>query len=82
MEIAAASSLPVPVSLQMLVLTLSTIYIGAYGSTTKEAKEQAETMESKDAYMFPFIGSAVLFSLYLVFKFLDKYWIDITVHTH
>jgi minor histocompatibility antigen H13 len=29
-------------------------------------------MTAKDAYMFPVMGSAVLFSLYLLFKFLDK----------
>jgi len=29
-------------------------------------------MTAKDAYMFPVMGSIVLFSLYLLFKFLDK----------
>lgn len=29
-------------------------------------------MTARDAYLFPVIGSAVLCSLYLLFKFLDK----------
>ena len=38
-----------------------------------------ETMKTKDAYMFPVIGSAVLFSLYLVYKLLPKEWITFVV---
>lgn len=33
--------------------------------------DQSETLTSSDAYLFPVFGSVVLFSLYLVFKFLD-----------
>jgi len=33
-------------------------------------------MQAKDAYMFPVMGSIVLFSLYLAFKFLSKEWIN------
>ena len=36
------------------------------GASTNEA------MSRKDAYMFPFIGSGVLFSLYAAFKFFGK----------
>eukprot|EP01104_Vermistella_antarctica_P002533 TRINITY_DN12771_c0_g1_i1.p1 TRINITY_DN12771_c0_g1~~TRINITY_DN12771_c0_g1_i1.p1 ORF type:complete len:356 (-),score=113.23 TRINITY_DN12771_c0_g1_i1:156-1193(-) len=45
------------------------IIIGAKRSTTQTS---AEVMTSGDAYMFPFIGSAVLFSLYMIFKFFSK----------
>lgn len=33
--------------------------------------DQSETLTSSDAYLFPIFGSVVLFSLYLIFKFLD-----------
>jgi hypothetical protein len=33
---------------------------------------QKEIISAQDAYKFPFIGSAALFSLYLAFKYLDK----------
>ena len=39
-------------------------------------------METKDAYMFPVIRSAVLFSLYLVFKFLPKEYINMAVKAY
>lgn len=35
-----------------------------------------ETLTSEDAYWLPVIGSAVLFSMFLVFKYLDKTWVD------
>lgn len=39
-------------------------------------------METKDVYMFPVIGSAVLFSLYLVFKFCPKEWVTLVVKAY
>eukprot|EP01006_Ploeotia_vitrea_P039278 TRINITY_DN66328_c10_g2_i2.p3 TRINITY_DN66328_c10_g2~~TRINITY_DN66328_c10_g2_i2.p3 ORF type:complete len:347 (+),score=200.20 TRINITY_DN66328_c10_g2_i2:446-1486(+) len=41
-----------------------------------------ERMSSKDVYMFPIMGSAVLFSLYLVFKFLPRYYVNIVVKAY
>lgn len=35
-----------------------------------------ETLTSEDAYWLPVIGSVVLFSMFLVFKYLDKKWVD------
>lgn len=35
-----------------------------------------ETLTSEDAYWLPVIGSVVLFSMFLVFKYLDKVWVD------
>ena len=35
-----------------------------------------ETLTSEDAYWLPVIGSVVLFSMFLVFKYLDKTWVD------
>jgi minor histocompatibility antigen H13 len=62
----------------IVTMAVVPIYIGAWLSlyrkhAPKEADEpKEETMTAKDAYMFPIMGSAVLFSLYLLFKFLDK----------
>eukprot|EP00007_Cunea_sp_BSH-02190019_P003254 CAMPEP_0174241392 /NCGR_PEP_ID=MMETSP0417-20130205/23212_1 /TAXON_ID=242541 /ORGANISM="Mayorella sp, Strain BSH-02190019" /LENGTH=403 /DNA_ID=CAMNT_0015320625 /DNA_START=1 /DNA_END=1209 /DNA_ORIENTATION=+ len=61
------------------------IIVGSYRSlsTMMDKKGQRkkdnggmETMSSQDAYMFPFIGSAVLFGLYLVFKFFSKEYVN------
>ncbi|KAI8977379.1 signal peptide peptidase-domain-containing protein [Mycotypha africana] len=35
-----------------------------------------ESLSSGDAYLFPVIGSAVLFSMYLAFRYLDKEYIN------
>lgn len=35
-----------------------------------------EKLTSSDAWLFPIIGSFVLFSMYLAFKFLDRIWVD------
>lgn len=37
---------------------------------------QMETMSSKDAMMFPIIGSCVLFGLFLLFKFFAKEYLN------
>ncbi|KAI9256377.1 signal peptide peptidase-domain-containing protein [Helicostylum pulchrum] len=36
----------------------------------------SESLSSGDAYMFPLIGSCVLFSMFLAFKYLDKAYIN------
>ncbi|KAI8065847.1 signal peptide peptidase-domain-containing protein [Gongronella butleri] len=38
-----------------------------------------ETLSAQDAWMFPVIGSGVLFSLYLVFRYVDKAYIDMMI---
>ncbi|CAO1635638.1 unnamed protein product [Sympodiomycopsis kandeliae] len=42
----------------------------------------SETLTSSDAWLFPVIGSVVLFSLYCVFKFLDRKWVDRVLGTY
>lgn len=42
----------------------------------------SETLTSSDAWLFPVIGSVVLFSLYCVFKFLDRKWVDRILGTY
>ena len=41
-----------------------------------------EQMKTKDAYMFPLIGSVVLFSLYLIYKFLPADWVKFAVKSY
>jgi hypothetical protein len=37
---------------------------------------QTESMSTKDAYMFPVIGSGVLFSLYVLIKYISKEYVN------
>ncbi|KAL9650633.1 hypothetical protein ABK040_016350 [Willaertia magna] len=49
------------------------ILIGSFQSLKPT---QVESLAEKDAYMFPVIGSCVLFSLYICFKFLSEDWVN------
>lgn len=53
----------------ILSMALLPIWIGAHLSLNHKA---TESMSSDDAWKFPFIGSGVLFGLYLLFKFFSK----------
>lgn len=54
-----------------VVLTSSlTVFVGCWRSV--KAAPPSETMSKEHAMRFPFIGSAVLLSLFLLFKFLPK----------
>lgn len=55
-------------------MALLPIYIGSHNSLKQKA---TEAMTTKDAYMFPFIGSGVLFGLYLLFKLFHKDYINL-----
>jgi minor histocompatibility antigen H13 len=57
----------------ILIMAFVPIYIGSLWSLKNE---EAETMSQKDAYMFPVVGSCVLFGLYLLFKFFSKEYIN------
>lgn len=63
----------VPIHVNMILSSVCTIYIGCHRSI-KNA--EIETMSTKDAYMFPLVGSCVLFGLYLLFKFLNKDYVN------
>ncbi|KAI0630204.1 signal peptide peptidase-domain-containing protein [Trametes polyzona] len=41
----------------------------------EEEEEEVDRLSSQDAYLFPVIGSAVLFGLYLIVKYFGKEWI-------
>jgi len=71
--------LPIPVWIHMSIMTTCIIYLGCHGSITKALSEDAEVMETKKAMMLPLIMSGVILSLYIVFKFLDKKYINILI---
>ncbi|OBZ68284.1 Minor histocompatibility antigen H13 [Grifola frondosa] len=74
----------------LLTLASFSIYAGSYGSlpnpkskgegkltsdTDDDEEEETERLSSTDAYLFPIIGSVVLFGLYLVLKYFGREWI-------
>jgi minor histocompatibility antigen H13 len=76
----------VPTNVQIVGISAAIIYIGCHGSLKAkleaadpdvETTEELETMSAGDAAMFPVYGSCMLFSLYLAFKLLDKYWVNV-----
>ncbi|KAJ1607177.1 presenilin-like protein [Cryptosporidium canis] len=81
---------PLPIIIQMLMYTSSIIYIGSYMSlsqtiidpNTGEKDRSTESLSRKDAMMFPIIGSGALFSLYLAYKFLPTYWVNLLLTSY
>ncbi|CAD98632.1 shanti/Ykl100cp/Minor histocompatibility antigen H13-like; presenilin, signal peptide peptidase family, with 10 transmembrane domains and a signal peptide [Cryptosporidium parvum Iowa II] len=81
---------PLPIIVQMLMYTSSIIYIGSYLSLsqtiidpkTGEKDRSTESLSRKDAMMFPVIGSVALFSLYLAYKFLPVYWVNLLLTSY
>ncbi|GAB4813141.1 hypothetical protein N2152v2_000187 [Parachlorella kessleri] len=61
---------PVPANLNVIVTACLTVFNGCWRSV--KPTPPAEAMSKKDAMKFPIVGSAVLFSLFLAFKFLPK----------
>jgi len=47
-----------------------------------EVKYELETMSSKDAMRFPLIGSAFLFSLYIIYKLVPKEWVTFLLNLY
>jgi len=74
----------------ILIMALVPIWVGSHRSLNQKAVMQGqkntklkkdeytvETLSSKDAYMFPVIGSGVLFGLYLLFKYFSKEYVNL-----
>mmetsp|Transcript_1630 Transcript_1630/g.3693 ORF Transcript_1630/g.3693 Transcript_1630/m.3693 type:complete len:506 (-) Transcript_1630:34-1551(-) len=78
-------------SLHLLALSVVVVYLGCKHSVwlyvkpdpARDAEDDIEeeedigqsSLQDGDAYMFPILGSAVLFGLFLVYKYLDSEWI-------
>ncbi|KAJ4483461.1 peptidase A22B, signal peptide peptidase [Lentinula aciculospora] len=73
----------------LLSLACVCIYIGAFGSLPRDRgaehktesededeDEQPERLSLEDAWLFPIIGSVVLFGLFVVIKYFGKEWIN------
>ncbi|KAJ2076922.1 hypothetical protein H4R24_005427 [Coemansia sp. RSA 988] len=46
-------------------------------SDSEDEEEESEAVSAEDAYMFPVYGSLALFSLYMIFKYLNKDWVNL-----
>lgn len=74
----ASNYVLIPVPVQLITSATSIIYIGSTLSLKLKHHREAtgekneEVMKAEDAYMFPLMGSGVLFGLYMLFKFFDK----------
>jgi minor histocompatibility antigen H13 len=62
------------VYIPLLIVATSIIY---YGSKRSLGMKEMETMSSKDAMMFPIVGSCVLFGLFLLFKIFAKEYLNL-----
>ncbi|KAH8498758.1 hypothetical protein H0E87_017619 [Populus deltoides] len=57
-------------NLNVILTACLTVYVGCYRSV--KPTPPSETMSNEHAMRFPFVGSAMLLSLFLLFKFLSK----------
>ncbi|KAG9445888.1 hypothetical protein H6P81_012016 [Aristolochia fimbriata] len=57
-------------NLNVILTACLTVYVGSYRSV--KPTPPSETMSNAHAMRFPFVGSAMLLSLFLLFKFLSK----------
>ena len=70
------------------ISTFFLVYLGSTFSTkicsiSGDMKEEGiETMKQKDAWLFPVMGSAVLFGLYLLFKFFNEKYLNVLLHIY
>ncbi len=62
--------LPIPANVNVIIKASLAVYAGCWRSVKPEPP--AEAMTKGDAMRFPLVGSAVLFGLFLAFKFLPK----------
>ena len=67
--------------LQLLIMAPLLVWTGCQGAIVEAAKEDSkqEQVSKKDAMQFPLFGSAALFSLYLVVKFVPKEYLDLII---
>ncbi|XP_012474259.1 signal peptide peptidase 1-like [Gossypium raimondii] len=66
-------------NLNVILTTCLAVYVGCYRSV--KPTPPSETMSKEHAMRFPFVGSAMLLSLFLLFKFLSKDLVKIVLGT-
>ena len=69
--------------LHLLLMAPLLVWTGCQGAIAEASKapsdSKVETVSKKDAMQFPLIGSAALFGLYLVVKFVKKEYLDLLI---
>ena len=71
--------------LHLLIVAPLLVFAGCQRAALEAAKgtaSQMETVSKKDAMQFPLIGSAVLFGLYVVIKFVKKEYLDMLLNVY
>ena len=68
----AAGFFVIPVYTHMILLVSLILYLGCTNGLAGEYVEKQQRMSTEEVKRFPIVGSIVLFSLYLVYKFLPK----------
>ncbi|EDV23459.1 uncharacterized protein TRIADDRAFT_58104 [Trichoplax adhaerens] len=61
----------------LIIMSILPICYGSFRSFYRTQKSKVETMNSKDALMFPLVASGALFSLYIVIKLLSKEYLNL-----
>ncbi|KAJ2455539.1 hypothetical protein EV183_000016 [Coemansia sp. RSA 2336] len=51
-------------------------------SDSEDEDEDSEAVSAEDAYMFPVYGSAALFTMYMVFKYLNADWVNLLLSSY
>lgn len=79
---------PIHPAFMTAISTCLLVYVGCTFSTKicgmdgEKKKEGIETMQQKDAWLFPVIGSGVLLGLYLLFKFFNDKYLNVLLHIY
>lgn len=85
--LALPSAVAVPVPAQMIGLATLVIFIASFHAAARERKrltdgdsaEARDVINSAQAWRFPLIASASLFSMFLAFKYLPKAWVSLAL---
>ena len=85
----------IPIPANLIATTTTIIYIGCHRSLRLRERAQLgggagdgaaavehELISTADAYKFPFVGSAVLFGLYALFKLFDKELVNLLLSVY
>ena len=69
--------------LQVFMHTVLLVYLGSVFSAKLfdvKKEREVEIMQQKDAWMFPVFGSGVLFGLFLIFRYINKDYVNMLFH--
>lgn len=79
---------PIPVSVQMISLSTTVIFIASFNAAARERRRLSGTdpddaprdvINAAQAWRFPLVASASLFSMYLAFRYLPKAWVSLAL---